>query len=103
MLNSAVLEALGELSDRERQVVRLLTAKSPALVAEAKAVLRAGLETASWITVVDTGGWDPDARGLRARRLGLTSMHERAASIGGRLTIDSTPGEGAVVELRFPA
>jgi hypothetical protein len=39
----------------KRQVVRLLTAKSAALVAEAKAVLRAGLETASWITVDDTG------------------------------------------------
>jgi hypothetical protein len=39
----------------KRQVVRLLTAGSAALVAEAKAVLRAGLETAPWITVDDTG------------------------------------------------
>jgi signal transduction histidine kinase len=68
--------------------------------------VRLGAEGPGWLAlrVEDDGrGFDPDARGLRARRLGLTSMHERAASIGGRLTIDSTPGEGTVVELRFPA
>jgi hypothetical protein len=36
-------------------VVRLLTTKSADLVAEAEAVLRAGLESAAWITVDDTG------------------------------------------------
>jgi hypothetical protein len=51
---TAFLNGLG-VAISKRQVVRLLTAKSPALVAEAKAVLRAGLETASWITVDDTG------------------------------------------------
>jgi len=39
----------------KRQVVRLLTTKSADLVDEAKAVLRAGLESAAWITVDDTG------------------------------------------------
>jgi hypothetical protein len=39
----------------KRQVVRLLTARSAALIAEAQAVLRAGLATARWITVDDTG------------------------------------------------
>ena len=59
-----------------------------------------------WIAlqVSDDGrGFDPDARGLRARRLGLTSMHERAGSIGGHLSIASSPGAGTTVELRFPA
>jgi hypothetical protein len=51
---TAFLNGLG-VAISKRQVVRLLTAKSAALVAEAKAVLRAGLETASWITVDDTG------------------------------------------------
>ena len=37
------------------------------------------------------------------RRLGLTSMHERAASLGGALTVTSAPGNGTSVELRFPA
>ena len=68
--------------------------------------VRFGVDAPGWLAlrVEDDGrGFDPDARGLRARRLGLTSMHERAASIGGHLSIDSTPGEGTVVELRFPA
>ena len=39
----------------KRQVVRLLTAKSAIFVVEAQAVLRAGLDTAAWITVDDTG------------------------------------------------
>jgi signal transduction histidine kinase len=56
------------------------------------------------LRVVDDGtGFDPEARALRSRRLGLTSMHERAASLGGALTITSSPGRGTTVELRFPA
>ena len=56
------------------------------------------------LRVVDDGqGFDPEARGVRARRLGLTSMHERAASLGGALTVTSAPGNGTSVELRFPA
>ena len=55
------------------------------------------------VRVADDGvGFDPQARRHRARRLGLTSMHERAEAIGGTLTIDSTPGAGTVVELRAP-
>jgi hypothetical protein len=51
---TAFLAGLGVVISK-RQVVRLLTAKSAGFVAEAKAVLRAGLETAPWITVDDTG------------------------------------------------
>ena len=55
------------------------------------------------LQVADDGrGFDPEARAIRSRRLGLTSMHERAASLGGRLTITSAPGEGTTVELRVP-
>ena len=39
----------------KRQVVRLLCADKDAFLAEATAVLRAGLATAAWITVDDTG------------------------------------------------
>ncbi len=56
------------------------------------------------LRVADDGrGFDPEARAIRSRRLGLTSMHERAGSLGGRLTITSAPGEGTTVELRVPA
>jgi signal transduction histidine kinase len=30
-------------------------------------------------------------------------MHERAASLGGVLTVDSARARGTVIELRFPA
>jgi signal transduction histidine kinase len=56
------------------------------------------------LRVVDDGrGFDPEARAVRSRRLGLTSMHERAASLGGVLTVSSAPGAGTTVELRLPA
>jgi hypothetical protein len=51
---TAFLNSLG-VAISKRQVVRLLTTKSTALVDEAKAVLRAGLDTAAWISVDDTG------------------------------------------------
>ncbi len=51
---TAFLASLG-VAISKRQVVRLLTAGSDALVAEDQEVLRAGLETAGWISVDDTG------------------------------------------------
>ena len=52
------------------------------------------------LDVVDDGaGFDPDRPDLRSRRLGLTSMEERAQRIGGRLEIRSAPGEGTTVHL----
>ena len=52
------------------------------------------------LTVTDDGvGFDPAAAKLRARRLGLTSMEERAEALGGRLEIRSEPGAGTTVEL----
>src|SRR3954453_5111459 len=50
----AQLRALG-IDISKRQVVRLLNAGQDAFLDEARAVLRAGLETAAWISVDDTG------------------------------------------------
>src|SRR5947209_16279829 len=50
----AQLRAIGILISK-RQVVRLLNAGQDALLAEAREVLRAGLSTAPWISVDDTG------------------------------------------------
>jgi hypothetical protein len=59
----AVLRAVGvEIS--KRQVVRLLIADQDAFLAEARDVLRTGLETASWITVDDTGARHKGASGF---------------------------------------
>lgn len=55
------------------------------------------------VEVRDDGkGFDPDQQAIRSRRLGLTSMYERAKAVGGRLTIDSTPGNGTTVRVEVP-
>ena len=55
------------------------------------------------LEVSDDGvGFDPTDAALRARRLGLTSMEERADRIGARLEIHSEPGRGTSVRLEVP-
>ena len=55
------------------------------------------------VIVADDGiGFDPGDRGLRARRLGLTSMEERARALGGNLAVVSAPGEGTTITLEVP-
>jgi signal transduction histidine kinase len=54
------------------------------------------------LEVADDGiGFDPEAD--YAGHLGLRSMRERAARLGGELTIESPPGGGARVRARLPA
>ncbi|MEU6441233.1 GAF domain-containing sensor histidine kinase [Streptomyces sp. NPDC047046] len=50
----------------------------------------------------DGGGFDP--RGVRraGRHLGLVSMRDRAAGVGGSLTVDSAPGKGTTIEMEVP-
>jgi signal transduction histidine kinase len=56
------------------------------------------------LEVEDDGtGFEPDAPGLRSRRLGLTSMEERAQRLGGWLEIRSAPGAGTTVRLEVGA
>ena len=57
------------------------------------------------LTVADDGtGFDTAAiAAVRGRRLGLTSMEERATGLGGRLAIASRPGAGTTVRLEVPA
>lgn len=56
------------------------------------------------LRVADDGrGFDlADARRV-SRRLGLTSMRERAEALGGSLAIDTAPGAGTTVMLEVPA
>jgi len=68
--------------------------------AEHIAVSLDGAQRSLVLEVVDDGaGFDPSAAGLRSRRLGLTSMEERAERIGGRLEVRSAPGAGTRVRL----
>ncbi len=54
------------------------------------------------LTVSDDGsGFDTGDAAVRSRRLGLTSMEERAHGIGGRLEIDSRPGAGTTVRVEL--
>jgi hypothetical protein len=63
---TALLEGIG-IAISKRQVVRLLTGRLDALVAEDREVLRAGLASAPWISVDDTGA-------LHAGRNGVTTQ-----------------------------
>jgi signal transduction histidine kinase len=55
------------------------------------------------ITVRDDGvGFDPGERVIRERRLGLTSMRERAESLGGTFTIETSPRSGTTVRVEVP-
>jgi len=50
------------------------------------------------LTVCDDGvGFDPGDTAVRDRRLGLTSMEERAEALGGIVRIESSPGAGTKV------
>jgi len=52
------------------------------------------------LEIADNGsGFDP---ALASAGLGLTSMRERAAGVGGMLRISSTPGAGSTVRMEVP-
>ena len=51
----------------------------------------------------DGGGFSLDAvRGNRKSGIGLAGMRERAASIGGELEVESSPGKGTTLFVRVP-
>lgn len=55
------------------------------------------------LEVYDDGrGFDVAAVRRRSRRLGLTSMEERAAAVGGALAVESVPGAGTTVRVSVP-
>jgi signal transduction histidine kinase len=55
------------------------------------------------VTVTDNGvGFDPSDPQIRTRRLGVTSMEERAEELGGSLSIQSRPGTGTRVRVEVP-
>ncbi|MFF2778064.1 GAF domain-containing sensor histidine kinase [Streptomyces sp. NPDC058052] len=55
------------------------------------------------LTVTDDGrGFDPRVVRRAGRHLGLVSMRDRAAGVGGALTVTSAPGEGTTIEMEVP-
>ena len=90
--------------DRDAEVLRIAqeALQNALRHAEARhvAVRLHGGDDGLVLEVVDDGvGFDPGDSELRSRRLGLTSMEERARRLGGRLTIRSAAGEGTTVRL----
>jgi two-component system CheB/CheR fusion protein len=56
------------------------------------------------LVIEDDGiGFDATAADKSATGIGLLGMHERASSIGGTLQVESTPGRGTTIYLRYPA
>ncbi len=55
------------------------------------------------LSVADDGiGFDPLARSIASRRLGLVSMRERIEAAGGTFEIASAPGRGTIVRASVP-
>ena len=68
---------------------------------EIKVVVEADGDTV--LSVADDGvGFDPTARSIAARRLGLVSMRERIEAAGGTFEIASAPGRGTTVRASVP-
>ena len=90
--------------DLEREVFRIAQEALQNAIrhadAEALRLRLAATDGRLELTVTDDGsGFDPDDPAIRSRRLGLTSMEERAEALGGTLTIESRPGTGTTVRL----
>jgi len=102
-----VAEAEPELERRaEHEVFRIIQEALTNAVRHAQAakvtVSMSNGESLEVIVEDDGVGFDPDARASRGRRLGLTSMRERASSLGGTIAITSSEGQGATVRLEIP-
>jgi PAS domain S-box-containing protein len=55
------------------------------------------------LIIEDDGvGFDPEKKSARRNGLGLTGMRERAALLGGRIEIESSPGAGTTIFVRVP-
>ncbi|MBB5933731.1 GAF domain-containing sensor histidine kinase [Streptomyces zagrosensis] len=60
-------------------------------------------DSGALLCVRDDGcGFDPSAVRRAGRHLGLVSMRDRAAAVGGALTVESAPGKGTVIEMEVP-
>jgi signal transduction histidine kinase len=92
---------------RDREVFRIAQEALQNVLKHAQAqhvVVRLGAGDGTlFLEVEDDGiGFDPDAPETRSRRLGLTSMEERAHRLGGTLQITSVPGAGTTVRVEAP-
>jgi signal transduction histidine kinase len=101
--------SLGEVStDSEQALFRIAQEAVTNVVRHAEAatvtVRLQRDDGAVTLSITDDGrGFDPADHAISSRRLGLVSMRERAADLGGSLSITSSPGAGTLVQARVPA
>ena len=73
-----------------------------------KVLVRLGTQKADWLLIIEDDGRGFEFSGrhsqleLEKMRRGPSVIRERVRAIGGDLTIDSKPGQGARLEIRFP-
>jgi signal transduction histidine kinase len=94
--------------DRDRELLRIAQEALHNAIRHAGAthvVLRLATDGGRLVLEIrdDGNGFDPEAAVLRARRLGLSSMEQRARRLSGRLEITSAPGTGTIVRVEAPA
>ncbi|MFI6081946.1 GAF domain-containing sensor histidine kinase [Streptomyces sp. NPDC051217] len=55
------------------------------------------------LSITDNGkGFEPRTVRRAGRHLGLVSMRDRSSGVGGRLTVQSAPGQGTTIEMEVP-
>ncbi|MES2210282.1 MAG: GAF domain-containing sensor histidine kinase [Chloroflexota bacterium] len=93
------VEATGQLLQIAREALSNAIRHSAAAQVRLSVRVEAGHAV---LTVQDDGqGFDPDAP-RRAGHLGLANLHDRAASVGGTLEIESQIGAGTRIIVRLP-
>jgi two-component system sensor histidine kinase DegS len=101
------VEAAGGLSDGRRaqllQIAREALSNAARHAGASRATLRlAHQEGGLFLRVEDNGrGFDPGAV-PGGEHQGLVNMRDRAASVGGQLEVDSSPGKGTRIIVRIP-
>ena len=71
-------------------------------------LVRLGSDETDWLLIIEDNGRGFEFSGrvsqlkLEKMRKGPAVIRERVRAIGGDLTIDSKPGQGARLEIRFP-
>lgn len=93
--------------DQAEQVVRVVqeavvNARRHARARRIQVRLERSGQEARVIVEDDGCGFDPEGAARREGHFGLRIMHARAGYLGGRLTIESAPGQGTRVILTWP-